>query len=132
MDTREQQVRTWSMLCHLAALAGFLFWLGSIIGPLLVWQIKKNELPEIDDHGKESVNFQITVLVVNVIGKIILAGTVGVGIFWGGPVFALGSGFGLAGILGLINLVAWILAIVAGIRANNGGFFRYPCIRFIK
>lgn len=133
MDTREQQVRTWSMLCHIAALAGFLFWLGSVLGPLIVWQIKKNELPEIDEHGKASLNFQLTVLVVNVIGKIVLAGTVGFGVFWGGPFLAFGSGLGIASILGIINLVAWILAIVAGLRANDGRFFRYPfSINFVK
>ncbi len=133
METRSNQVRTWSMLCHLGALAGFFFWLGNILGPLIIWQIKKNELPEIDEHGKASVNFQLTILIINIIARIILVGTFGVGIFWGNPIFAIGSGFGWFTILAVINLVAWILAIVAGIRANNGEFYRYPfSIRFIK
>ncbi|MFT3826538.1 MAG: DUF4870 domain-containing protein [Chitinophagaceae bacterium] len=133
METRSQQVRTWSMLCHLGALAGLLFWLGSILGPLIIWQIKKNELPEIDEHGKASVNFQLTIFIINIIGRIIIASTVGFGIFWGSPFAGFGGGFGFAGILGIINLVAWILAVIAGVRANNGEFYRYPfSIPFIK
>jgi uncharacterized protein len=137
METRDQNVRTWSMLCHLSALAGLLFSLGAVIGPLLVWQIKKNDLPEIDPHGKESVNFQLTILIINIIVGIIIAGILGVGFgfgrMWGSPFTVFGGGFGLIGILGIINLIAWILAVVAGIKANNGEFYKYPfTIRFIK
>jgi|SRR5688572_33492699 uncharacterized Tic20 family protein len=137
MATREQDVRTWSMLCHLAALAGFLFPLGSVIGPLIIWQIKKNELPEIDPHGKEAVNFQLTILIVNIIAGIAIAAVLGIGFgfgqFWRSPFYAVGGGFGLGIILVIINLLSWILAIVAGIKANNGEFYRYPIsFRFIK
>lgn len=137
MDTREQNVRTWSMLCHIAALAGFLFPIGTVIGPLLVWQIKKNELPEIDPHGKEAVNFQLTILIVNIIAGILIAGILGVGFgfgrLWRSPFYMFGSGFGLGIILVIINLLSWILAIVAGIKANNGESYRYPfAIRFIR
>jgi len=133
MDSYSQKVRTWSMLCHLGALAGLIFWLGNVLGPLIIWQIKKNELPEINEHGKASVNFQLTVLIINIIGRIIIAGTVGVGIFWGSPFFATGSGLGLGFIIWAINLFAWIFAVIAGIRANNGEFYKYPfSIHFIK
>jgi hypothetical protein len=137
MATREQDVRTWSMLCHLAALAGFLFSLGSVIGPLIVWQIKKNELPEIEPHGKEAVNFQLTILIVNIIAWIIIAAVLGIGFgfgsFWRNPFYVFGGGFGLGTILVIINLLSWVLAIVAGIKANNGESYRYPVsIRFIK
>ena len=72
MNTREQQVRTWSMLCHLSALAVLIFPFGNIFGPLIVWQIKKNDLPEIDPHGKESLNFQITVLIITLVFSVFL------------------------------------------------------------
>ena len=135
MDAREQQVRTWSMLCHLAALAGFIFPIGNVVGPLLVWQIKKNELPEIDVHGKASVNFQLTVLIVNIILVFILAAIYGTGygFFWRSPFYIFGGAFGFGIILAVINLLSWVLAIVAGLRANNGELYRYPfLIRFIK
>ena len=57
----ESQARTWNMLCHLSALAGFIgIPFGNILGPLLVWQIKKNEIPSVEVHGKAAMNFQIT------------------------------------------------------------------------
>ena len=136
MDTRDQNVRTWSMLCHLAALAGFFFPIGTVIGPLIVWQIKKNELPEIDPHGKEAVNFQLTILIVNIIAGIIIFGILGwgwgFGQFWRSPFYLFGGG-GLGIILVIINLLSWVLAIVAGIKANNGESYKYPfSFRFIK
>jgi uncharacterized protein len=133
MEAREQQVRTWSMLVHLAALAVFIFPPGLVLGPLIVWQIKKNELPEIDRHGKEAVNFQLTILILNIILGIILIGTLGAAFFWRSPFYLFSAGFGLGTILWIINIIAIVLAVVAGLRANNGEFYRYPiAIRFIK
>ncbi|BAV05284.1 hypothetical protein FLA_1291 [Filimonas lacunae] len=121
------------MLCHLAALAGFFFWPGNVLGPLIVWQLKKNELPEIDEHGKAAFNFQLTLFIVNVIVKFVLASTVGYHVFWGAPFLAFGSGFGLLTVLSIINVIGWVLAIVAGIRANNGELYKYPfSYRFVR
>lgn len=133
MEPREQNVRTWSMLTHLAALAVFIFPPGLVLGPLLVWQIKKNELPEIDPHGKDAVNFQLTVIILNILFVIIFFGTIGAAFFWRSPLAMFVPGFGLGMIIWAINLAAIILAVVAGLRANNGEKFRYPfAIRFIK
>ena len=55
----EKQERTWALFCHIGALAGFIFPFGNIIAPLVIWLIKKEEYPLVDDQGKESVNFQI-------------------------------------------------------------------------
>src|ERR1700688_113983 len=85
MNTREQQVRTWSMLCHLSALAVLLFPFGNILGPLLIWQIKRNDLPEIDPHGKESLNFQITVLIITLVFSFLLFSILGYGALVGSP-----------------------------------------------
>jgi uncharacterized protein len=111
----ESQARTWNMLCHLSALAGFIIPFGSILGPLLVWQIKKNEIPSVIVHGKAALNFQITVfiaaLVSFVLGLLLVAVCVGV-LF-----FVLGGAIGLAGL---------IFAIIAGIKANDGKDYTYP------
>ncbi|MCS3801882.1 DUF4870 domain-containing protein [Niastella sp. OAS944] len=125
------------MLCHLSALLGLLWWPGIVIGPLIVWQIKKNELPEIDPHGKEALNFQLTFVVLYFIAQIVLgiiAGiTFGIGLLWGSPFTFLGSGLGLLSLLGIITLVALVLAVVAGIKANNGEPYKYPfSIKFVK
>lgn len=137
MTPRDQNVRTWSMLCHLSALLGLLWWPGIVIGPLIVWQIKKNELPEIDPHGKEALNFQLTFVILYFIAQIVLgiiAGiTFGIGLLWGSPFTFLGSGLGLLSLLGIITLVALVLAVVAGIKANNGEPYQYPfSIKFVK
>lgn len=137
MNTRDQNVRTWSMLCHISALAGLFFGLGNVLGPLLVWQIKKNELPEIEPHGKEALNFQLTILLINIAAGILLIGFLGaafgIGRMWRSPFSLLSGGFGIGSIIIIINLVAFILAVIAGVKANNGEAYKYPfAIRFIK
>jgi uncharacterized Tic20 family protein len=137
MTPHDQNVRTWSMLCHLSALLGLFWWPGIVLGPLIVWQIKKNELPEIDPHGKEALNFQLTFVILYFIAKIVLgiiAGiTIGFGLFWGSPFAFLGGGFGLLSLLAIINIVAIVLAVIAGIKANNGEPYKYPfSIKFVK
>ena len=55
------EVRQWAMFCHFAAFLGLVLPFGNLIGPLIVWQIKKDVHPFIDDQGKEALNFQISV-----------------------------------------------------------------------
>lgn len=138
METRDQNVRTWSMLCHISALAGLFFNLGSVLGPLIVWQIKKNELPEIEPHGKDALNFQLTILIINIIAWIVFAGIIGgygwgFGHMWRSPFYFIGGGLGIGLIVSIINFAAWVLAVIAGLRANNGEYYKYPfSIKFIK
>ncbi|HMH34097.1 MAG TPA: DUF4870 domain-containing protein [Puia sp.] len=132
MNNREQAIRTWSMLCHISALASLFLPYGNILGPLIVWQIKKNELPEIDRHGKESLNFQITMSIIGIIFAIFLIGSLGYAALFQSPFVMVSSGIGLSLIAGLIRFLSWILVAIAGIRAFNGGFFSYPSIKFIK
>ena len=104
------------MLCHLSALAGFIgVPLGNVLGPLIVWQIKKNEIPSVDIHGKAALNFQITVL----IAGLITAAAMFVG-------FLICIGWLLLPVLILIGLAGLIFPIIAGIKANNGEDYKYP------
>src|ERR1043166_4720319 len=65
-------VRTWNILCHASALLGVFFHFpGHILGPLIVWLAKRGDSPEIDAHGKESLNFQISMLIYNVIAGVL-------------------------------------------------------------
>src|SRR5882762_7660874 len=59
--TPSAEEKQWALFAHLSALIGYIIPFGSIIGPLIIWQIKKNEMPFVDDQGKEALNFQITV-----------------------------------------------------------------------
>src|SRR5438132_14309579 len=71
-STSSPDVRTWNVLCHATALAGvFVPWAGHILGPLIVWLVKRNDSPEIDEHGKESLNFQISMLIYNLISGVL-------------------------------------------------------------
>ncbi len=107
--------RTWATITHLSALAGVIFPLLALIAPLIIWLVKKNELPFVNEQGKEAINFQITIL----IGFVICI-----------PLMAILIGFVLAFILGVVDL---ILIIVAAVSANKGEHYRYPFVwRVVK
>jgi len=111
----ENQARTWNMLCHLSALAGFIIPFGNMLGPLLVWQIKKNEIPSVNVHGKAALNFQITVTLAAFIGVVV---AVILSFFC--------VGFLLIPLVVLIGLAGLVFAVIAGIKANNGEDYKYP------
>ena len=108
--------KTWCVLCHAAALSGlFLHMVGFLVGPLVVWLAKRHESPEIDAYGRESLNFQISMLIYNVVAGILWL--VVVGIF-------------LTVILFVVNIV---LVIIASVKASEGQLYRYPfTIRFLN
>ena len=124
-ETNEElgkDTRMWAMFCHLAGLAGFVIpvVISGIIAPLIVWQVKKDEHPFIDEHGKEAVNFQISISLYMVIGIVAcLVTCIGAVLI---PFLAVA--------LGIFDLV---FLLIAALKANNGEHYRYPiCIRFIK
>jgi uncharacterized protein len=108
--------RTWCILCHASALLGLFFhFLGHIFGPLIVWILKRAEATEIDAHGKESLNFQLSMLIYDAIAVILCFILIGI------PILVL---------LWILNTV---FVIVASIKASEGQLYRYPLtIRFIK
>jgi hypothetical protein len=115
-STSSRDVRTWNVLCHATALARFFVpWAGHILGPLIVWLAKRGDSPEINENGKESLNFQISMLIYNVIAAVLCLVLIG---------------FIILAILHILNLV---LVIIASIQASEGKFYRYPMtIRLIK
>lgn len=114
--------RQWGMIAHLSALAGLILPFGNLIGPLVVWLAKKDGSGFIADQGREALNFQIT------ISALILAIVV-VAI----PLMLIGIGFLLFPVAGLAGLVGLVLAVIGGIKANEGVAYRYPfAVRLIK
>jgi hypothetical protein len=109
-------VRSWNALCHASALLGVLLHFpGHLLPPLIVWLVKRDESPEIDAHGKEAVNFQISMLIYNIVAAVFCLILIG---------------FVFLAVLGVLNAV---FVIIAAIRASDGKFYRYPMtIRFIQ
>lgn len=103
----------WAVFCHLGTLVDFSmpWFLVGWIPPLVIWLAKKDEDPEIDYHGRESLNFQLNL------------------IFWAIAAFPLiclcGVGIAIAFLLPFVKLV---LVLIASIRAADGERFRYPYI----
>lgn len=113
--TPSAEEKQWALFAHLSALVGYIIPFGSLIGPLIVWQIKKNEMPFVDDQGKEALNFQITIALAAVVCVVLMVVLIG---------------FLLILVVGLFDL---IFIIIAAIAANNGQAYRYPiCLRLIK
>ena len=106
---------TWGMLCHLSALLGFVIPLGNIFGPLVVWLVKKQEYPFVDDQGKEALNFQLSMTLYYIVAAILIIILIGIILLIALAIFSL------------------VVTIIAMIKANEGVAYRYPmCIRFIK
>lgn len=113
------EYRTWGMLTHLSSFAGAMVAL-AFLGPLVMWLIKKDEHPFLDHHGKEALNFNLSLLLYMVIGIVASILTLGFGLLAFLP--ALFVGF-----------IVWVVCSIQGaIKANNGEGYRYPItIRFI-
>ena len=102
-------VRTWCVLCHASALLGlFLHFFGHLLGPLIVWLVKRGDSPEIDAHGKESLNFQLSMLIYDAIAFVLCFVLIGI------PILIL---------LWVLNT---IFVIIASIQASEGKLYRYP------
>lgn len=101
--------KNWMTLCHLSALAMFIIpGIGNIIGPLVVWLLKKDEFPAVDTEGKEALNFQITVTIALLVGWILSLVLIGIV---------------LIAIVGLANI---LFIVLAAIETSNGRPYRYP------
>ncbi len=109
LTQQQKDERMWGMLCHLSALAAvFGIPMLNILGPLVVWLLKKNTSPFVDEQGKSALNFQITATI---------AGLVCI------PLVFLGIGIFLLIAIGIADL---IFVIIASIKVNQGETYKYP------
>lgn len=129
-------VKAWAMWSHLSALGGLVFPFGNILGPLIIWLSKREEIPEVDVNAKEAMNFQITMS-----GASIL--------LWGASIFLTicsaflpkDSGAILAVFVGGVEILGWLSIVAiwitfvtqASIAAHNGQPYTYRfSLRLIK
>jgi len=115
------------MFAHLSALLGGLLtsgWGGSFgffIGPLVIWLMKKDTMPFVNDQGKEALNFAITVSIICVALLMLTILSLGIGALLTIPLFLA------------VGITALVLVIMAAIKANEGVAYRYPfAIRLVK
>ena len=117
----ENDERMWAMLGHLSAFTAFISGIGCVLGPLIIWLIKRDTLPFAGEQAKEALNFNISVIIA------------AVGL-WVLTVLTLGIGLLLTIPAAMVLFVGWlVLTIVAAVKANNGEHYRYPfALRLVK
>lgn len=111
-----QDERTWGMLAHLSAFAGLLLPpIGIVIGPLVVWLVKRDESAFVADQGKEALNFNISVLIAGAVCGLLVWILIGI-------------------LLAVALFVFWLaMTLIAGIKASEGVRYRYPfALRLVK
>jgi len=105
----------WAMICHISAFSVFFIPFGNIISPLVIWLIKKDEFPFVDDQGKEALNFQISLTIYVIASAILTLLLVGIPMLIGFLIFG------------------FVVTIIGAMKANDGEKYRYPMtIRFIE
>jgi hypothetical protein len=107
--------RNWAMFCHLTAFAGFLFPFGGVIGPLICWLSRKDESTWVNENGKASMNFQLSMLLYLVLVLPLCFIIIGIPIVF------------------VIVTLKIVCIIIASVKASKGEEFRYPlAIPFIQ
>lgn len=110
-----EQTRQWAMFLHFSQLAGFVAPGAGFVAPIIIWQVKKTEMPELDVHGKMVLNWMLSALIYGIVGGILCLVLIGVPL------------------LIILGLLCVIFPIIGGIKANNGERWKYPLvIEFVK
>ncbi|MBM4105332.1 MAG: DUF4870 domain-containing protein [Phycisphaerae bacterium] len=105
---RSPEQRTWAMLGHVTAFAGFVVPFGNILGPLVIWLVKKDSMPFAADQAREALNFNITYTIAMLVSAALVLVLIGIPL-----------------LVGLT--IAWlVLTIVATVKSSSGVRYRYP------
>jgi len=114
--SKRSEDKKWGMVTHLAALSGLFFPLGLVLGPMLVWFLKRNDSNYLDIQGKRAINFQLTILITSfviTIFSVILK-----------PLIIIAF---------LVGLVGIFFAVYAAMQANKHANYNYPySLRILK
>ncbi|MGB3533393.1 MAG: DUF4870 domain-containing protein [Microcoleaceae cyanobacterium] len=113
--SRIRKTQQWAMFLHFSVLASWVAPFAGLIVPIVIWQVKKKELPELDIHGKIVTNWIISQLIYIAISTILIFFLIGIPLLFA------------------IFVASIIFPIIAGIKANNGKIWKYPLsIQFLK
>ncbi len=103
------------MLVHASGFAGYLIPFGNILGPLIVWLMKRDEMPFVDSCGRNCINFKLSMMIYFCVSFILMF---------------VGIGFLLLGILAVVDIIFTVIAII---KASDGISYEYPLtIKFLK
>jgi uncharacterized Tic20 family protein len=107
--------RQWAMILHFSLLSGYIIPLAGLVAPIVIWQLKKTEFPEIDAHGKVVINWIISAVIYACVFLLLSFVVIGMPL------------------LIVLGILCVVFPIVGGIKANNGELWAYPLsIRFLK
>jgi uncharacterized Tic20 family protein len=111
--------RQWAMFAHLSAIAGAIVtsgvggW-GTFLGPLIIWLLKKESMPFVEDQAKEALNYNITIAIVFLALWVLVFITIGIGLVIAVPAW-------------IVIGIAWLVfTIIAAVKSNEGTAYRYP------
>jgi len=114
-DWVQRQTEQWSLLLHLSQLSGWMIPFGGLVVPILIWQLKKEELPDLDEHGKVVANWLISRFLYGLICLLLCLILIGIPL------------------LLILILLGILFPIIGGVKANRGEVWRYPLsITFLK
>ncbi len=107
--------RMWAALSHVSALSGFVIPFGNIVGPLIIWLVKRDEMSFVDDQAKEALNFNISMTIYMAVAGVLIFVLIGIPIM-------------------IVLAITWLmLVIMAAVKANEGTAYRYPItLRLVK
>ena len=113
VPTRDE--RQWAMLCHVSAMLMYVTAIGGLLAPFVIWLLKRDDMPFVADQGKETINFQITILLALAASVVLMLVVIGFVLFWALLAFH------------------FVVTIVAAVKVTEGVTYRYPfCWRVIK
>lgn len=147
IDTHQKNIATF---IHLSTFSRFLIPFGNFIGPIVLWVANKEKSEFVDEHGKQAINFQISMLL-----YAIIIGTISIPFFvfniFNGFDFVDFNGFNnfnisigkpsallyIGGALGALAVIAFIIELIlivnASLKARDGNYYKYPfTITFLK
>ncbi len=104
----DQEARNFSIFAHLGGFAGYFIPFGNILAPLVIWVLKRDASPFVDHHGREALNFQISITIYAIVSGLLILVLVGILL------------------LPLVLLFDVVMMIVGAVKASNGEHFRYP------
>lgn len=146
-DNHQKNIATF---IHLSTFSRFVIPLGNYLGPIILWMVNKDKSEFVDSHGKQAINFQISILlyaliigtltipffIFNVFNELDFVDFHGfhnfsINIGEPSPLLYITGGLGFLAIIGFILEMVFI--VVASLKARDGEFYHYPLtINFLK